>query len=143
MRPHTLSEACERIRHGEPCAKAFGEVLDTFHRAPDVAGRLSVIEEVPPLTGDARLDAFVAAAAEYLARQHRLGVVPAWTMDARRRLKEPWFTTTSDAPGMREFLTFSSPAEFAARNIFTEERPLRRASSSWSWRERPAVGPGR
>jgi hypothetical protein len=31
----------------------------------------------------------------------------------------------SDA--MREYLTFSSPAEFASRNIFTEERPLRRA----------------
>jgi hypothetical protein len=29
--------------------------------------------------------------------------------------------------GMREYLTFSSPAEFASRNIFTEERPLRRA----------------
>jgi hypothetical protein len=28
---------------------------------------------------------------------------------------------------MREYLTFSSPAEFASRNIFTEERPLRRA----------------
>jgi hypothetical protein len=29
--------------------------------------------------------------------------------------------------GFREYLTFSSPAEFASRNIFTEERPLRRA----------------
>jgi len=30
---------------------------------------------------------------------------------------------------MREYLTYSSPAEFASRNIFTEERPLRRARS--------------
>ena len=29
--------------------------------------------------------------------------------------------------GMREYLTFTSPGEFASRNIFTEERPLRRA----------------
>src|SRR5436190_17876689 len=28
---------------------------------------------------------------------------------------------------MREYLTFASPGEFASRNIFTEERPLRRA----------------
>jgi len=28
---------------------------------------------------------------------------------------------------MREYLTFSSPGEFSSRNIFTEERPLRRA----------------
>ena len=30
---------------------------------------------------------------------------------------------------MREYLTFASPAEFRSRNIFTEERPLRRARS--------------
>jgi hypothetical protein len=31
------------------------------------------------------------------------------------------------ADGAVDHLTFSSPAEFASRNIFTEERPLRRA----------------
>jgi hypothetical protein len=30
---------------------------------------------------------------------------------------------------MREYLTYASPAEFRSRNIFTEERPLRRARS--------------
>ena len=40
----------------------------------------------------------------------------------------PWFTTAAQMP-MREYLTFSSPGEFASRNIFTEERPLRRARS--------------
>jgi hypothetical protein len=30
---------------------------------------------------------------------------------------------------MREYLTFASPAEFAPRDIFTEQRPLRRARS--------------
>jgi hypothetical protein len=28
---------------------------------------------------------------------------------------------------MRAYLSFASPGEFASRNIFTEERPLRRA----------------
>jgi hypothetical protein len=28
---------------------------------------------------------------------------------------------------MKEYLAFTSPAEFRSRNIFTEERPLRRA----------------
>jgi hypothetical protein len=28
---------------------------------------------------------------------------------------------------MKEYLAFASPAEFRSRNIFTEERPLRRA----------------
>jgi hypothetical protein len=30
---------------------------------------------------------------------------------------------------MREYLTFASPAEFAPRDIFTEQRPLRRDRS--------------
>jgi hypothetical protein len=34
--------------------------------------------------------------------------------------------TSFDDKAMREYLTFASPAEFRSRNIFTEERPLRR-----------------
>jgi len=79
------------------------------------------------LTQDDRLDALVGAIAEYLAKQRRLGRVPAWVCDPARRLAEPWFTTSSPSDAMREYLTFASPAEFASRNIFTEERPLRRA----------------
>ena len=130
MRPDTLSNACERILAGEASEKAFAERLDVFYGAPDAAARLRVIGDPPPFTGEARTDAFVAAAAEYLARQYRLGTIPGWAMDARRYLPEPWFTTKSQSPALREFLAFSSPAEFRSRNIFTEERPLRRASQS-------------
>jgi hypothetical protein len=70
----------------------------------------------------------MAAAAEHLARRYRLTNVSSWTPDPRRQLKQPWFTTASDNPGMREILTFSCPAEFASRNILTEELPVRRAS---------------
>jgi hypothetical protein len=73
------------------------------------------------------LDALAGAMAEYLAKNRRLGRVPPWTGEPARRLADPWFTTASPSPAMREYLTFSSPAEFASRNIFTEERPLRRA----------------
>jgi hypothetical protein len=85
---------------------------------------------------DALLDAFdqigraavlVGAVAEYLAKQRRLGRVPHWVCDSARRLSTPWFTTASPSDAMREYLTFSSPGEFASRNIFTDERPLRRA----------------
>jgi hypothetical protein len=67
--------------------------------------------------------------AEYLAKQYRLGRVPPWAGEPCRRLDEPWFTTSSEAPAMREYLAYASPAEFRSRNIFTEERPLRRARS--------------
>ena len=79
------------------------------------------------MTGDCRLDALVGAIAEYLAKQRRLGRVPHWVCDPARRLDRPWFTAVNPSDAMREYLTFSSPAEFASRNIFTEERPLRRA----------------
>jgi hypothetical protein len=75
------------------------------------------------------LNALAGAVAEYLAKHYRLMRVPAWVSAPWRRLDEPWFTTSSPDPGMREYLSFASPAEFKWRNIFTEERPLRRARS--------------
>lgn len=144
MRPRTLSEACDRIRHGEPAWKAVAEVLDVFYSAAGRDAQLAVLRDEPGPTGDERHDALMAAAAEYLARQHRLGSVPAWTRDPRRILREPWFTTSSEDPGLREFLAFSSPAEFRSRNIFTEERPLRRASQRVADDdEQPAPAPPR
>ena len=134
MRPRTLSEACDRIRDGDPPEEAISEVLDTFYGAPDAERRFAVIADAPILTGNDRLDAFFAAAAEYLAHQYRLDRVPSWTADPKRILRQPWFTTVSEHDGIREYLTHSSPAEFSSRNIFTEERPLRRASQARSER---------
>ena len=89
-------------------------LLDAFDRI----GRAAV---------DAPKYALAGAIAEYLAKQRRLGLVPHWVCDPARRLERPWFTATNPSDAMREYLTYSSPGEFASRNIFTEERPLRRA----------------
>jgi hypothetical protein len=107
----------------------LAEFVDNFLLAPSSGARYAAIEAEPRLSGDVRLDALVGAIAEYLAKQYRLGAVPPWSSKPCRRLAEPWFTTTSSRPAMREYLSFSSPAEFRWRNIFTEERPLRRARS--------------
>jgi hypothetical protein len=127
MRPNTLAEAVERIQAGVPREVALAEFVDSFDLASRDDDKFASIEPEPRLTGDARLDALVGAMAEYLAKQRRLGRVPHWVSDPARRLAEPWFTTTSPSPALREYLTFSSPGEFSSRNIFTEERPLRRA----------------
>ncbi len=127
MRPNTLAEAVERIDKGEPQDAMLAEFVDTFDLEATSEGRYSSIEQEPKLTGNSRLDALVGAMAEYLAKQRRLGRVPHWVCDPARRLDQPWFTATNPSDAMREYLTFSSPAEFASRNIFTEERPLRRA----------------
>ncbi len=126
-RPATLCEAAERIARGGACDVAVAEFLDTFYAEPSADLRLAMLMAEPPFTGDARQDALFGAIGEYLAKQYRLPRVPPWVGDARRVLAEPWFTTTMDSDAMREYLTVSSPAEFAHRNIFTESQPLRRA----------------
>ncbi|MCA6126280.1 hypothetical protein J6500_30960 [Bradyrhizobium sp. WSM 1704] len=127
MRPNTLAEAVDRIAAGAPQDVVLAEFVDSFDLARNDQDGYAAIQEEPRLTGNARLDALVGAIAEYLAKQRRLGQVPSWVCDPARRLDSPWFTVTSPTDAMREFLAFSSPAEFASRNIFTEERPLRRA----------------
>jgi hypothetical protein len=127
MRPDTLAEAVERIQAGSAQDVVLAEFVDTFDLAKTDLDRYQSIEREPTLTGNDRLDALVGAIAEYLAKQRRLGRVPQWVSSPKRRLSVPWFTTVSPTDAMREYLTFCSPAEFASRNIFTEERPLRRA----------------
>ena len=127
MRPNTLADAVERIEAGSARDVELAEFVDTFDLAETDRDRYASIEREPNLTGDVRLDALVGAIAEYLAKQRRLGRVPQWVSNPGRRLTSPWFTTAAPSAAMREYLTFASPAEFASRNIFTEERPLRRA----------------
>jgi hypothetical protein len=127
MHPNTLADAVERIQAGSARDVVLAEFVDTFDLAETDQDRYASIEREPKLTGDFRLDALVGAIAEYLAKQRRLGRLPPWVSDPARRLTSPWFAAASPSDAMREYLTFRSPAEFASRNIFTEERPLRRA----------------
>jgi hypothetical protein len=126
MRPNTLAEATTRIELGEPLEKALSEFLDTFYSALDTASRIEMLRDEPVSIG-ARRDALIGAVAEYLSHEYGLPRVPAWAFGPSRYLDRAWHTTPFEDAAMREYLTFSSPAEFASRNIFTEERPLRRA----------------
>jgi len=127
MRPNTLADAVDMITAGSPQNDTLAEFVDTFDLAKTDQDRYASIEREPKLTGNERLDALVGAIAEYLAKQRRLGHVPHWVCDPARYLRMPWHTCAPENDAMREYLTFSSPGEFASRNIFTEERPLRRA----------------
>jgi hypothetical protein len=129
MRPHTLADAVRRIRSGAAQDVALAEFVDHFDLAASPTDRYASLADEPASGADPNLDALVGAIAEYLAKLHRLGKVPPWASQPHRRLPQPWFTTPNAPDGMREYLTFASPAEFASRNIFTDERPLRRARS--------------
>lgn len=130
MRPHTLAKAYERLIAGEAVELAYAGFLDSFYAASGPVERYGCLAQEPPLTGRATLDALAGGAAEYLAKLYRLPAVPSWVDGPRRFLAEPWFTAGEASPGLREYLAYASPAEFRSRNIFTEERPLRRARSA-------------
>jgi hypothetical protein len=119
MRPGSLAETYERITAGDELEMVLSEFLDTFYLARTSELRAETL----------RRDALAGAVAEYLARQYDLPSVPTWAFEPVRYLDHAWHTTPFDSPGMREYLAYASPAEFRSRNIFTEERPLRRARS--------------
>ena len=130
MGANLLAAALERVRAGWTLDQAFTDFLAAFFLAPDSEMQLAVLSDAPPPTGGPRLDALAGAVAEYLSKQHRLPCVPAWASEPGRYLDRPWHLCAADDDGMREYLTFASPAEFRSRNIFTEERPLRWGRSS-------------
>lgn len=127
MRPATLAQIAERIASGHGLDKALPEFLDEFYLAATPELQVAMLLDEPPLTGDPRAEQSVGAVAEYLAHQFSLPKVPAWAYSPARYLDHAWHASSMADDGFREYLTFASPAEFASRNIFTEERPLRRA----------------
>ena len=127
MRPNTLAQTADRIMAGETRDKALSEFLYEFYLAKTPAQKAAMLRGEPAPTGNARLEGLLGAVAEYLAHEHELPSVPAWAFAPTRYLDRAWHTSLFVDDAMREYLTFASPAEFASRNIFTEERPLRRA----------------
>jgi hypothetical protein len=133
MRPFTLLEVSERIDKGADPVKEFSEFLDHFYDKVTNFQMVACLEEEPILLKDGARNALFAAAAEYLSKRYQLSSVPEWVNGPQRKLREPWFTTPDE--GMKEYLIYSSPAEFRSRNIFTEAVPLRRART-WQAEER-------
>jgi hypothetical protein len=135
----TLAQAFEDIASGQQPEEVLSKFMEAFFQAKTAEARLSLLSDEPRISGQSRLDALAGAIAEYLAKQHRLPMVPSWVGDPRRYLERAWHVLlyrderTGKLPlsdeGLREYLTFSSPAEFKSRNIFTEARPLRAPAS--------------
>jgi len=127
MRPTTLARTAERVASGYSLDMALREFLDEFYLASTPEAKGAMLLDEPPPTGDPRYEGLFGAVAEYLAHQYELPRVPDWAFLPSRYLDRAWHASSIADDGMREYLTFASPAEFASRNIFAEERPLRRA----------------
>ncbi len=127
MRPATLKQVAEHVAAGQSLDTLIAEFLDEFYLADTPTQKAAMLGEEPLPTGDRKIDALLGAIAEYLAHQFNLPKASAWAYSPARYLDRAWHVAGQLDDGFREYLTFASPAEFASRNIFTEERPLRRA----------------
>ena len=126
MRPKSLADVARLTIKGESFDLSFADFLDEFYHSPNDAA----LQEVPPLLAEhdpeiGRIeDAYLAAAAEELARKYALSV-PTWTAGEARVLHQPWFASSMAA--LRAVLILESPPSFRARNLFVSENALSRA----------------
>ena len=78
-------------------------------------GRIALIAEEPPSTGDARFDAALAATAEFFASEAVISV-PSW-VEGPTRFVEPWWFVASD-PAFDAYTFANTPATFARHGVF-------------------------
>ena len=128
QRPPTLAAVVEWAATPDDLGPNFDDFLDHLNwLVKQRASRqklLGALRREPPPSGDAAMDAYLAATAAHLAALHGLRP-PRWVDGKSRRLARPWFAVP-DA-WARAWLLRDSPPAFRERNLFTEESPLRRA----------------
>lgn len=125
IRPGTLVQVLQLVRSGERLRFCMAGFLDDFYGDIEEGSRLRRIADDPGLTEDARMNAFIGAVGEHLARRWRVGDPPSWTTRPERFLDRPWFMCHER---MKGFALAESPLAFRRRFIFTEAEPLRRAT---------------
>ncbi len=86
--------------------------------ASDPTNRVVLGCASPPLTGDSRIDAAIAAVVEHFLEGN--GVVPDWVHDAERVLEEPWIPD----PYAGLNIAHEAPAAFQRHGVLLAEREL-------------------
>ena len=126
MRPQSLAEVARLAAAGDSFDRCLANFLDEFYAQPNAAALMETPERLAPKLGElgAVADAYLAAAAEELARKFQLPM-PSWTAGGGRALHHPWFA--SSLASLRAVLLQESPASFRARNLFVSENALSRA----------------
>lgn len=128
LRPVDLNTALSIDEAAAAIAVGVGEadrlrVFFEFLRGADAAGpaALLLVAQEPRLTGDARFDAVLAAAAERLCARYNLPG-PLWTAMAERFLDRAWWV--SDLPSAKLLATKWTPASFLRRGIYLDAHDL-------------------
>ena len=109
----TIAEDLDRGREDDALRLLFG-FADDF-RGSSRPGRLWLVRDEPPGTGDARFDAALAGVAELFAAEGAIPV-PAWVNGAGRFV-EPWWFVAS-RPAFHAYTLANTPAVFARHGVF-------------------------
>ena len=123
-RPMTVAELAvhlsrttdDRIRW-----KLVWEFLEEYRWEPDEA-QPGLLRDEPPLVGDERWDALLAALAEHLAAKHDLAP-PSWTES--RVLRRPWFP--AELRVQRADALVRAPAAFRKHGVYLSAADLEAA----------------
>lgn len=116
----SLAELCPAIsedlaggRESDAVRLLFG-FADDF-RGSSRPGRIALIAEDPPPTGDARFDAALAGLAELFAAEAGIAA-PSW-VNGPLRFVEPWWFVSS-RPAFDAYILANTPAVFARHGVF-------------------------
>src|SRR5687768_5015477 len=111
MRPKSLAEVVSLAASGESFDLCLANFLDEFYARPSQDALEKAPALLAPKFGDigSVRDAYIAAAAEELARNYNLAL-PRWTEVESRKLHYPWFAST--LASLRAVLIHESPPGF-------------------------------
>jgi transcriptional regulator with XRE-family HTH domain len=117
-----IAEDLGEDRERDALRLLFG-FADDF-RASSRPGKIALLHEEPPPTGDARFDAALAGTAEFFARESAIAA-PKW-VDEANRFVEPWWFVAS-RPAFEAYTLAHTPAVFARHGVFIAREVFDRA----------------
>jgi transcriptional regulator with XRE-family HTH domain len=118
----TISADLSGARESDALRLLFG-FADDF-RGSSRPGRIALIAEEPPPTGDARFDAALAGTAEFFAAEAGIAA-PVW-VNGPGRFLEPWWFVAS-RPAFDAYTLANTPALFARHGVFMAQEVFDRA----------------
>jgi transcriptional regulator with XRE-family HTH domain len=118
----TIEEDLEQGHEQDALRLLFG-FADDF-RGSSRPGRIALLRDEPPPTGDARFDAALAGTAELFASEGAISA-PAWVNEPGRFV-EPWWFVAS-RPAFHAYVLANTPAVFARHGVFIAREVFDRA----------------
>lgn len=118
----TIEDDLKDGRERDALRLLFG-FADDF-RGSSRPGKIALLRDEPPGTGDARFDAALAGVAELFAAEAAI-VPPAWVNDPERFV-EPWWFVAS-RPAFHAYTLARTPAVFARHGVFIAPEVFDRA----------------